>query len=98
MLANNDRFALYGGVFRDSDGITYPRDDWASGVELYANDQAIQHQDGSQWKEIKLDGVTRYIADGAYVNVPSENLAFVFGGSRVGLQFRSVIWRAVAVR
>lgn len=76
----------------------YPRDDWASGVELYANDITIQHKDGSQWNEIELDGVTRYIANGVYVNVPSVNLAYVFGCGRVRLQFRSIIWYAVAVR
>ena len=88
MLANDDHFILYGGVFDDSDGINYPRDDWASRMELYVDGQAVQHQDGSQWNEVVLGGVTRYIADGAYVNVPSEDLAFVFGGSRVWFQFR----------
>jgi len=84
MLANDYEFILYGGVMDDSDSIVYPDENWALAKDIYPNN-GISLPESGRWRKVQLDGVIRYIADGAYVNVPSENLSFVFGGSRVSL-------------
>lgn len=48
----------------------------------------VQHgevplRDAPKYRTFALDGVTRYIAAGGSVNVPSENKAYVFSGETV---------------
>jgi hypothetical protein len=79
---------LYGGVMDDTDAYTMPATDWALAKDLYQHDP-VPLQNPGQWRNVELDGITRNVAAGGYVSVPSEGLAFVFGGSRVCLNFLS---------
>jgi hypothetical protein len=83
LLANDYEFMLYGGVMTDTDSITMPKTDWALAKDLYQHGD-VALLDPGEWRYVTLENITRNIAAGAYVSVPSEDLAFVFGGSRVG--------------
>ncbi|KAL7268734.1 hypothetical protein RUND412_008629 [Rhizina undulata] len=79
MLANNYEFVLYGGYALATSTIPQQPADWAYARYIYQQGDVNLNVD---WNKLTLENVTRYIADGAYSNVPSENLAFVFGGVR----------------
>ncbi|KAL6913381.1 hypothetical protein FSST1_011141 [Fusarium sambucinum] len=83
LLGNDDEFFLYGGDLLENDDL----------YESPAKDEILGYQayqygpDKPTWKpsfvDSKLDeNVTRYIAYGGAVNVPSEDLAFYFSGLR----------------
>lgn len=85
MLANDNEFIVYGGLVDDTDSIDpKPPANYYVARYLHSSEQTSLAQ--PQWKTMALERGTRYIADGAYVNVPSENKAFIFGGSRVCLR------------
>lgn len=68
----------------DTDAIDIPdATHWAIAKDIYEHKPAPLPKPGA-WRNVVLGGVTRNVAAGAYVSVPWENLAFVFGGSRVG--------------
>ncbi|SPJ81533.1 uncharacterized protein FTOL_08938 [Fusarium torulosum] len=83
LLGNDDEFFLYGGdLLRNDDLYEAPDQDQILGYQAYQ-----YGPDKPVWKpgfvDPKLDkGVTRYVAYGGGVNVPSENLAFYFSGLR----------------
>lgn len=83
MLANDDEFFLYGGVYLSNTQL-YPDPD-ADEVLGY---QAYQYgPDKPLWDKGFVDDtldndVTRYVAYGAAVNAPSENKAWYFSGLR----------------
>jgi len=84
MLANDYEFILYGGLMADSDSVTYPGQDWALARDILQHDPVPLRK--VEWRNITLPSrVTRYVGGGAYVSAPSEDLAWVFGGSRVRL-------------
>ncbi|KAI5818342.1 hypothetical protein BZA77DRAFT_364449 [Pyronema omphalodes] len=81
MLANHNEFVVYGGLLDDTDTIKpMPPADYYVARYLHSSKELTLAQE--QWKVLGLKGLTRYLADGAYVNVPSENKGFIFGGSR----------------
>jgi hypothetical protein len=89
LLGNDDEFFLYGGDLLDESA---PQESSAKD-ESPAKDEILGYQayqygpDKPAWKpsfvDSKLDeNVTRYVAYGGAVNVPSEDLAFYFSGLR----------------
>lgn len=66
----------------DSASYNFPLQNWAFAKDIYQHGAVPLPRPGES-RDIVLAGVTRDVAAGAYVSVPSENLAFVFGGSRV---------------
>ncbi|KAI5777539.1 hypothetical protein EDC01DRAFT_678300 [Geopyxis carbonaria] len=83
LLSNDYEFLLYGGLMVDTDSQELPSDTWALARDLFEH-KPVPLSEPDSWRAIQtMDGdVTRGIAAGAYVSVPSENLAFVLGGSR----------------
>ncbi|KAH7160955.1 hypothetical protein EDB81DRAFT_879293 [Dactylonectria macrodidyma] len=83
MLANNDEFFLYGGIYLS---VTELYD--APDADAVIGYQAYQYgPDKPLWEkgftDTDLDNdVTRYVAYGAAVNAPSENKAWYFSGLR----------------
>lgn len=81
MLANDAQYFLYGGlVAKNSLAYQDPDADEVVGYQAYPSGS-----DKPDWKptfeDATLpDGVTRYIAFGAAVNAPSENMAWYFSG------------------
>ena len=65
-----------------TDSIKFPGENWAFAKDIYLHAPVPLPQPGS-YRNMVLDGVTRNIVDGAQVSVPSENIAFILGGSRV---------------
>lgn len=82
MFANDGEWYTYGGVLPETDQISPPDGNAVLGYEAYWY--------GASGKSFKPgfiqgktpDGLTRYVTAGASVSVPSENLAFYFGGLR----------------
>jgi hypothetical protein len=86
MLANDYEFILYGGLMPDTDAVTYPGPDWALARDIFRHDPVPLQE--PEWRQITLPSdvpVTRNVGGGAYVSAPSEELAWVFDGSRVRL-------------
>lgn len=83
-LSNDYEFILYGGFMgetQDPKRDQVPGDDWALDRDLFQ--VPGQGTVDVNWRSLKLSsGTTRNVGSGAYVSVPSENLAFVFMGSR----------------
>ncbi|UZP41016.1 hypothetical protein NXS19_008832 [Fusarium pseudograminearum] len=83
LLGNDDEFFLYGGdLLQTSEKDDSPAKDEILGYEAYQ-----YGPDKPTWNpgfvDPKLDeNVTRYVAYGGAVNVPSEDLAFYFSGLR----------------
>lgn len=82
MLANEYEFITYGGYleFRDADPTIGPT--WALARDMVQNG-ATPLTDPGSFRQLSLSGVTRYIASGGSVNVPSENKGYVFSGATV---------------
>lgn len=83
MLANDYQLILYGGTMVDTDSITdWPRKDIAMSNDIYAK-PPVPLLDPGQWRPIDMKALHRGVVGGAYTSAPSENLGFVFGGSKV---------------
>lgn len=82
MLANDYEFIVYGGYldYIDADPTIGPT--WGLARDMVQNG-ATPLSDPGRFRQLGLDGITRYIAAGGSVNVPSENRAFVFSGATV---------------
>lgn len=82
MLANDDEFFLYGGLFTPSDSISSEPD--ADEITKWQGYQyGIEKPAFSVgFESVTMSNLTRYIAYGGTASVPSENLAFYFSGMR----------------
>ena len=82
MFANDDELYLYGGLLRLTDAYNYPGPEDVLGYEAYQ-----YGPERSSWSPGFIEGstgseVTRYVTNGAGVNVPNENLGFYFSGMK----------------
>lgn len=83
MLASAYEFILYGGAIQHTNSITFPPVTWGIAKDIRKRDPVPLAK--PDWRTIStLDGATRGIVGGATVNIPSEDLSIVIGGSRVG--------------
>lgn len=82
MLANNYEFIVYGGYLNyvDKDPAIGPA--WGLARDMFQNGATPLSSPG-RFRQLSLSGITRYIAAGGSVNVPSENKGFVFSGATV---------------
>ncbi|RPA94702.1 hypothetical protein L873DRAFT_1404769 [Choiromyces venosus 120613-1] len=80
MLANNYQFIIYGGYmeYLDKDPSVGPT--WSLARDIVQNGETPL-QNPPKYRTLTLEKVTRYIAAGGSVNVPSENKAYVFSGA-----------------
>ncbi|CUS13322.1 unnamed protein product [Tuber aestivum] len=80
MLANDYQFIVYGGYmeYGDKDQAVGPT--WSLARDMVQNGETPL-QDPPKYRTLTLEKVTRYIAAGGSVNVPSENRAYVFSGA-----------------
>ncbi|KAL4925630.1 uncharacterized protein BDV17DRAFT_283775 [Aspergillus undulatus] len=83
LLANDNKFFLYGGLIDPTESEDPPPADTILAYEAYQ----YGPYDSSDWEPHFLsdtleDGVTRYITHGAGVSAPSEDLAFYISGMR----------------
>lgn len=82
MLANDYEFMVYGGYLNYRDRDAAIGESWGLARDMIQNG-ATPLSDPGRFRQLALSGVTRYIAAGGSVNVPSENKAFVFSGASV---------------
>jgi hypothetical protein len=81
MLANDNGWFTYGGLFKRTDAFpTQPKDAIAT-YQKYPSSEGKQFASGYITQTLP-SGITRYITAGAAVSVPSENLGYYFGGLR----------------
>ncbi|KAL2136719.1 hypothetical protein VTI74DRAFT_1760 [Chaetomium olivicolor] len=82
LLANNEEFFLYGGLFLRTDAFADPPGDSVLGYQAYQYGP-VKETFRPQFVNTPLgENVTRYIAYGGAANAPSENLAWYFSGFR----------------
>ena len=82
IFANNDELYLYGGLLRLTDAYSDPGPDDVLGYEAYQYGPNRQSWSPGFIEGQTSPGVTRYVTNGAGVNIPSENLGFYFSGMR----------------
>lgn len=80
-LANDYEFMLYGGLDQNTDKRAHLHDDSVLAMNLFKHGQ-LPLTDSGKLDVRTLEPVTRNVAEGAYVSAPSENLGFVFSGTR----------------
>lgn len=82
MLANDYEFIVYGGFmdYMNNDSLIGPT--WSQARDMVQHGE-VPLRDAPKYRTFALDGVTRYIAAGGSVSVPSENKAYVFSGETV---------------
>lgn len=73
---------LYGGLDQNTDKRAHLHDDSVLAMNLFKHGQ-LPLTDSGKLDVRTLEPVTRNVAEGAYVSAPSENLGFVFSGTRV---------------
>ena len=81
MFANDGEFIMYGGIVALRGAYEPPAGDRALLYEKY-DYGAPGRQFNEQFRELKLENVTRYVTSGAGVSAPSENKGFYFSGMR----------------
>lgn len=86
MLANDYEFMVYGGYLNYGDKDPSIGANWCLARDMIQNG-ATPLSDPGRFRQLALSGVSRYIAAGASVNVPSENKGFVFSGATVSYLF-----------
>lgn len=79
MFANDYEWITYGGMVPLTDAFPDQTANTIAAYEKYDNRDAPQFSSGYVIKDLP-DDITRYIADGAAVSAPSENLGFYFSG------------------
>ena len=89
MLSNDYSYATFGGALLYTDSVDesqYPASDAGVMFDVYPHDPVpLPVSDRKKFRPISMENkVTRYVMEGAYVSAPSENLGWVFGGSKVG--------------
>ncbi|KAL4779669.1 hypothetical protein BJX76DRAFT_340214 [Aspergillus varians] len=82
MLANDDKFYLYGGLLIPTDSQDYPPADTVLAYERYQYGPYL-----TDWRPQFISSnlgndITRYVTNGAGVSAPSENLGFYVSGMR----------------
>lgn len=81
MLANDYQFMVYGGYLNYGDSDPSIGENWCLAKDIIQHGATPLPHPG--FRQLALSGVTRYIAAGGSVNVPSENKGFVFSGATV---------------
>jgi hypothetical protein len=81
IFANDYEWFTYGGLLADTIAYQSPGADSVAAYEQYPSASTKQFSPGYILEELPA-GITRYVAYGAGVSVPSENLGFYFGGLR----------------
>ena len=81
MLANDYQWVTYGGQLDVTDAWKAPDKDSIAKYMKFQSGPPRQFESGWQLDELP-ENITRYITHGAAVSVPSEDLAFYFGGMR----------------
>ncbi|KAK6534555.1 hypothetical protein TWF281_005868 [Arthrobotrys megalospora] len=83
MAANDNSFWLYGGLLADTDSIqSYPAADNIQVYDVYRQGPDRIWKDGWQVGPVLSNGVNRYVAGGAGVNVRELNTTYYFSGAR----------------
>jgi hypothetical protein len=82
MFANDGEYYTYGGLVSQTDSYQPPTATEVQGYEAYWYGPPKDSFTKGFIDGILPDGVTRYVAYGAGVNVPSENKSFYFSGLR----------------
>ncbi|KAF3919424.1 hypothetical protein ABW21_db0208296 [Orbilia brochopaga] len=83
MAANDNSFWLYGGLLADTAAVNrYPPADDIQVYDVYQQNQPRVWNQGWQVGAALSDGVNRYVAGGAGVNVRELNQSFYFSGAR----------------
>ncbi|KAI9656088.1 MAG: hypothetical protein M1829_000443 [Trizodia sp. TS-e1964] len=82
MFSNDNELYLYGGVLRDTDSQINPPADAVTGYERYQYGPVRTAWSVGFYNGQLPPNVTRYVTNGAGVNVPSENLGFYFSGMK----------------
>ncbi|KAK6340825.1 hypothetical protein TWF696_009143 [Orbilia brochopaga] len=83
MAANDNSFWLYGGLIYESDSIlAYPDANEVEVYDVYMQGPVRYWNQGWQNGRALSNGVTRYVAGGAGVNVRELNQTFYFSGAR----------------
>ena len=82
MLANDYQFIVYGGFmdYMNKDPLIGPT--WSQARDMVRHGE-VPLPNPPKYRTFALDGVTRYIAAGGSVSVPSEDKAYVFSGETV---------------
>jgi hypothetical protein len=87
MFANENEFHLYGGLIQDDNADDLPDADQSArySITQYGAPKPLWV---AGWKAEDLSNyhLTRYLANGAGVNVPSEQMSYYFGGLRVSIE------------
>ena len=79
MLGNDFEWFTYGGLLQETAAFTEPAADSVLAYEVYASGPPKQFEPGFYQDQL-TGNITRYVAYGAGVSVPSENLGFYFSG------------------
>ncbi|PWW76820.1 hypothetical protein C7212DRAFT_344289 [Tuber magnatum] len=80
MLANDFQFIIYGGYLEYGDKDPSIGPVWSLARDMVQNGETPL-RDPPKYRTLTLEKITRYIAAGGSVNVPSENKAYVFSGA-----------------
>lgn len=81
MFANDFEWFTYGGLLADTNAYQNPDSQSVAVYEQYSSDPTRQFSPGYILDDLPTS-MNRYVAYGAGVSVPSENLGFYFGGLR----------------
>lgn len=81
MFANDFEWFTYGGLLADTAAYQNPDAQSVAAYEQYPSGPPKQFSPGYILSDLP-SGMNRYVAYGAGVSVPSENLGFYFGGLR----------------
>ncbi|KAJ6262368.1 hypothetical protein Dda_3176 [Drechslerella dactyloides] len=83
MAANDNSFWLYGGLIAETDSISlYPQRSEIQQYDVYQQGVPRDWRQGWQSGKGLNDGISRYVAGGAGVNVRETNQTFYFSGAR----------------
>src|SRR5690554_6917864 len=87
ILSNDYSYASFGGSLDDTESVDesqYPVEDRAVMFYVHQQDPVVLAK-SETFSLIQMgNNVTRNVMEGAYASAPSENLGWVFGGSKVG--------------
>ncbi|KAK2755748.1 hypothetical protein FQN54_005898 [Arachnomyces sp. PD_36] len=82
ILSNDNEYILYGGLILGTDSMDPPASDQVVVYEGYQDGANAEVWAPNFSHETLTDDVNRYVAAGASVSAPSENLGFYFSGVR----------------
>ena len=89
ILSNDYSYASFGGALlytASVDESQYPDSDECVMFDVHQHDPVpLPLSDREKFRPASMKhNVTRYVMEGAYASAPSEDLGWVFGGSKVG--------------